>query len=138
MSKFKEYLEASRKNSMQSRMDFIEKKMVGRASEGKCMFCGEKATHKNEQGETTCEKCKPGKIGTWEQISEELMDEWLKDYDKKGGIADQGGSPKDYFDPISYPDKKLPESIKKFEKIKSQLLNLSDDELRQLRNKKYK
>ncbi len=70
MGRFNEYLEAARKNPMQTRMEFIEKKMTGRAAEGKCMFCGEKATHKNEHGETTCEKCKPGKIGTWKEINE--------------------------------------------------------------------
>jgi len=67
MSKFKEYLEASR----QAKNNAIEKTMTNRASSGKCMFCGETATHKNEQDETTCEKCKPGKLGNWKPITEE-------------------------------------------------------------------
>jgi len=58
-----------------------------------------------------------------------MLKAWIKDYLKQGGIADQGGSPEDYFNPISYENNILPESVKQFEDIKSIILERREQEI---------
>lgn len=57
MSKLNQYLESLQ----QKRNDLIASKMTGLAKEDKCMFCGEPAMWKTEQGEKFCNKCKETK-----------------------------------------------------------------------------